>query len=225
MTRADLSTEEAAITKNDLTIGSIAQSHSQMDYVVEVYREHERETPPEKQDYEFGQLVYSKTTVRGDEYALVGVVYDSQLVDPDQGREGPRLSNPDQEMFVPGYIDEKRTLLGIAFLGYANIVPASDAGAYNFTEVTQEMPRWTLDIDKEVSKLSSGGFNQFHLPNDTLRIQYYDRLIATAGQFGAEVTLTLIDRLRHETAADEDILDVIEQKIRWEASADRGVVR
>jgi len=225
MTRNDSSAKEPALTESDLTLGTIAESHSQMDYIVEVYRERERERPPEKQDYEFGQPVYSTTTVRGDEYAVIGVVYDSQLIDPDQGREGPRLSNPDQEMFVPGYVDEKRTLLGIAFLGCARLSPHSDGSGYDLTDVEQEMPRWTLDIDDPVSKLSTEGFRQFHFSEDALRVQYYDRLNSTADRFGAEVTLSLIDRLRSDTPAGGEMLDVIEQKVRWEASSDRGVVR
>jgi hypothetical protein len=56
-------------------------------------------------------------------------------------------------------------------------------------------------------------------------VQYYDRLISTADRFGAEVTLSLLERLRSDTPADGDMLDVIEQKVRWEANSDRGVVR
>ena len=39
------------------------------------------------------------------------------------------------------------------------------------------------------------------------------------------MTLSLLDRLRNETQAEEKMLDVIEQKVRWEAKSDRGVVR
>lgn len=223
MTEPSSTDNAPAITETDLTLGTIAQSHSHMDYVVEVYRERERDRPPEKQDYTFGQPVYATTTVRGDEYALIGVVYDSQLVDPDQGRAGPRLSNPDQDLFVPGYVDEKRTLLGIAFLGYATLDPTDDGAT--FTDVAQDMPPWTLDIDDPIRKLSDDGFEQFHFPDQSLQVQYYDRLISTANRFGAEVTLALTGRLRTHTDADENLLDVIEQKVQWEVSSDRGVVR
>lgn len=217
-----MTAHEPVIGDDDLTVASIVTSNSQMDYIAEVYRDHERERVPEKQDYEFGQPVYVTTTVRGEERALVGVVYDSQLVDPDQGRDGPRLSTPDQELFVPGYVDEKQTLLGIALLGVAELTSAE--GGQGFASVSQELPRWALDIDDSVSKLSGKGFRQFHYPDDSLHLRYYDRLIETAGQFGAEVTLSLIERLRAETSS-ENTLDVIEQKVRWEASSDRGVVR
>lgn len=216
--------DTAISPKQDLTLGTVVQSHSQMDYVAEVYRERERARPPEKQDYEFGQPVYATTTVRGDDHALVGVVYDSRLVDPDQGRDGPRLSNPDQEMFVPGYVDEKRTLLGVAFLGHVELEPATDGDGSRFAAVEQGMPPWTLDIDDPIRKLSTEGFRQFHFSTGGLRVQYYERLISTADRFGAEVTLALLDRLRTETTADRELLDVLEQKVRWEASSDRGVV-
>lgn len=223
MTHSDSTDDTPAITANDLTLGTVAESHTQMDYLVEVYRDRERKHPPEKQDYEFGQPVYTTTTIRGNEYALIGVIYDSRLVDPDQGRAGPRLSNPDQELFVPGYVDEKRTLLGVAFLGYATLEAASNGS--NFTDISQEMPPWTLEIDDSIHKLPQEGFEQFHFPNGDLRVQYYDRLISTADRFGAEVTLALLDRLRDVTHTDEELLNIIEQKVRWESSSDRGVVR
>jgi hypothetical protein len=217
-----MTSDEPVIGDDDLTIASIVESNGQMDYIAEVYRDHDKERVPEKQDYEFGQPVYIETTVHGQQRALVGVVYESRLVNPDQGRDGPRLSTPDQELFVPGYVDEKQTLLGIALLGFAELTPAD--GGQGFASVSQELPRWTLDIDDPVSKLSTAGFRRFHRPGGNLELRYYDRLVETAGQFGAEVTLSLIERLREETD-EEAMLDVIERKVRWEISSDRGVVR
>lgn len=217
---------EAAVSGADLTLGSIVQSHSHMDYVAEAYRDKEREEPPEKHDYEFGQPVYVLQTVRGDEYAVVGVIYDTKLVDPDQGRDGPRLSAPDQEMLVPGYVNEKQTLLGIALLGFSRLKPVDGTdGAYRFAEVNHDMPRWTLDVDDLVYKLPPEGFRQFHVTEDGFSLQYYDRLVSTADRFGAEVTLRVLDHLRTVADVDEELLDVIEQKVHWESSSDRGVVR
>lgn len=220
--QANMTVDEPVIGDDDLTIASIVESNGQMDYVAEVYRDHDKAAVPEKQDYEFGQPVYIETTVRGEERALVGVVYESLLVNPDQGRDGPRLSTPDQELFVPGYVDEKQTLLGIALLGVAELAPVD--GGQGFASVSHKLPRWTLDIDDPVSKLSDAGFRRFHQPDGQLALRYYDRLVETAGQFGAEVTLSLIERLRAGTSS-ENTLDLIERKIRWEVSTDRGVVR
>jgi hypothetical protein len=159
-------------------------------------------------------------------------VYDTRLVDPDQGRDGPRLSAPDQEMFVPGYVNEKQTMLGIALLGTAELDAdphqhsngEADGDPQSFTAVSQSMPRWTLDIDDFVYALSDDGFRQFHTHDGTLNLEYYERLIATADQFGPEVALAIVDRLRRLTDADA-VLDVVEKKVRWQSSESRGVLR
>jgi hypothetical protein len=214
--------DRRAVQASDKTLGTVVESNSQMDYAVEVYREPDREEPPGPDDYEFGQPVYARTTVAGDEYALVGVVYDAKLVAPDQGRETPRLSTPDQDVFVPSYVDERQTILGVAALGYAELTENDDG--WEFESVDQRMPRWTLDVDDAIRKLSPSGFEQFHEGPDGLRLQYYDRLLATAGAFGAEVVLALLDRLE-QIGVDDDLLDVIEQQVRWSNATDRGVVR
>jgi len=228
---SDTSNTSPAVTPGDTALGSIAQSNTHMDYVAQTFHEEDREHPPAKADYEFGQPVYATQTVHGTRHAVIGIIYDTQLVDPDQGRDGPRLSAPEQELFVPGYVDEKQTLLGIALLGTATLPATPDtttAGVtepQSFTAVSQTMPRWTLDIDDFVYALSDEGFRQFNVRDNQLNLEYYERLISTAGQFGAEVTLTVIDRLRIVTDVDDDVLDVIEKKIRWQSSSDRGVIR
>ncbi len=221
-----------AITPSDTALGSIVHSNTQMDYVVQTFRDGEREDPPSRDEYEFGQPVYATETVRGTPYAVIGVVYDTQLVDPDQGRSGPRLSAPEQEMFVPGYVNEKQTMLGVALLGTAELDAdphrqsnhETDGDPQSFTGVSQSMPRWTLDIDDFVYALSDDGFRQFHTHDGTLDLQYYERLIATADRFGPEIALVIVDRLRRLTDADA-VLDVVEKKVRWQSSESRGVLR
>ncbi len=221
-----------AITPSDTALGSIVHSNTQMDYVAQTFRDGEREDPPSRDEYEFGQPVYATKTVRGTPYAVIGVVYDTQLVDPDQGRDGPRLSAPEQEMFVPGYVNEKQTMLGVALLGTAELDAdphrqsngETDGDPQSFAGVSQSMPRWTLDIDDFVYALSDDGFRQFHTHEGTLNLQYYERLIATADQFGPEVALAIVDRLRRLTDADA-VLDVVEKKVRWQSSESRGVIR
>jgi hypothetical protein len=196
--------------ETDRTIGCIARSNSHVDYVVKAYREGERADPPTPDDHAFGQPVYAERTVDGDPHAVIGVVYDSRLVDPAQGSDGPRLSVPDQELLVPGYVEEKRTLLGVALLGHARL----DDG--RFAAVHQRMPRWTLDVDDPIRRLAPAGVRAFHRAggsnavdgaNDApagaggpepagVRMRYVDRLLSTADRFGPEVVLELVDRVR-----------------------------
>lgn len=216
--------------EDDCVLGSIAYSNDHMDYVAEVFTAHDRTHAPEKSDYAFGQPVYVRTAVDGDTYAVVGVVYNTQLVDPNQGRSGPRLSSERQEMFTPGYVEEKMTLIGIALLGYVPIT-SHEQGGFEMGSPIQEMPPWTLDIDAHVCKLSDEGVRAFHdLTGDgSVTLAYYQRLLAVADDFGAAVTLALLGRLRQLLPADAAetaaVLDVIERNIRWQSMQDQGVVR
>lgn len=207
----------------DLELGSIVTSHSHMDYVAEVFTERAREHPPDREDYTFGQPVYVETTIDGDDHAVVGVIYDTQLVNPDQGQAGPRLAPDRQEMFTPGYVEEKQTLIGIALLGYAAL--ADSDGPARLTSPRHEMPPWTLSVDDIVYRLSPEGIRTFHRVDGDLRLGYYQRLLDVAGPFGAEVTVALVQQLQALTEDSTPVLDVIEKNVKWQANADRGVVR
>ena len=128
-----------------LAIGSVLNSNSHIGYTVEIYNEHDREDPPEMHEWGFGQPVFIHKAVEGTEYAIMGAVYDTQLVDPDQGRSGPRLAQTDLQQFTPGYVEERTTLAGVALLGTAQIDEDGTVGQPDHT-----MPRWTLEVDDQV---------------------------------------------------------------------------
>ncbi len=203
-------------------IGSIVSSNSHLDYVVEVFKERDCDRPPELHEREFGQPVFIRKDIDGTEYAVMGVIYNTQLVDPDQGRTGPRLAQDDQAQFTPGYIEERTTLAGVALLGTAVI---SDDQA--ITEPTHRMPRWTLEVDDTVYQCPDEVTLSFHTTTDQLQLAYLDRLVDIAGNLGAEVVISLIDRLRGELPDDDPnqrVLDVVEQNVQWKAREQRGVM-
>ena len=203
-------------------IGSIVSSNSHLDYVVEVYKERDCERPPELHEREFGQPAFIKKTVDGTEHAVMGVIYDTQLVDPDQGRTGPRLAQDDQAQFTPGYIEERTTLAGVALLGTAIITDDR-----TITNPTHQMPRWTLEVDDTVFHCPDDITRSFHTIDDQIQLAYIDRLVDIAGDLGSEVIVTLIDRLRRVLPEDDPnqrVLDVVEQNVQWQARERRGVV-
>lgn len=204
-------------------IGSIVSSNSHLDYVVEVFKERDCERPPKLHEREFGQPVFVRKTVDGTEHAVVGVIYDTQLVDPDQGRTGPRLAQDDQAQFTPGYVEERTTLAGVALLGTAVV---TDDGT--MTDPSHEMPRWTLEVDDTVFHCPDEFAVAFHTPDGQIQLGYLDRLVDIAGDLGTEVVVSLIDRLRRnlpDDASDQRVLDVVEQNVRWQAQQRRGLVR
>ncbi len=203
-------------------IGSIISSNSHLDYVVEIFKERDCDRPPELHEREFGQPVFIKKVVEGTEHMVMGVIYDTKLVDPDQGRTGPRLAQDDQAQFTPGYIEERTTLAGVALLGTA--VTADDG---TITNPTHRMPRWTLEVDDTVYQCPDEVTVSFHSVEEQIQLAYLDRLVDIAGDLGAEVIVTLIDRLRRilpEDDPNQQVLDVVEQNIQWQAHERRGVV-
>jgi hypothetical protein len=203
-------------------IGSVVSSNSHLDYVVEVYKERDCERPPELHEREFGQPVFIKKTIDGTEHAVMGVIYDTQLIDPDQGRTGPRLAQEDQAQFTPGYIEERTTLAGVALLGTAVITDDR-----TITNPTHQMPRWTLEVDDTVFHCPDEITRSFHTIDDQIQLTYMDRLVDIAGDLGAEVIVTLIDRLQGilpEDDPNQRVLDVVEQNVQWQARERRGVV-
>ena len=203
-------------------IGSIVSSNSHLDYIAEVYKDRDCDRPPKLHEREFGQPVFIKKVVDGTEHAIVGVIYDTQLVDPDQGRTGPRLAQDDQAQFTPGYIEERTTLAGIALLGTA--VVTDDR---MLTDPSHQMPRWTLEVDDTVYHCPDPLVESFHRVGGKVQLAYMDRLVDIAGDLGSEVVVTLIDRLRGILPEDDPsqrVLDVVEQNVQWQAREQRGVV-
>jgi len=219
----DTGSEESSHIDDCLAIGSIVNSNSHMDYTVEIFNETDRDRPPEPHECGFGQPVFIHKTIDGTEYIIMGVIYDTQLVDPDQGRSGPRLAQGDQPQFTPGYVEERTTLAGVALLGTAEVTESGTVES-----PSHEMPRWTLAVDDVVEQCPDEVTRIFHTGTDGgLQIAYIERLLDVAGPLGAEVTLAIVERLRNLFSEDahQRVLDVVEKDVRWQSSVDRGVMQ
>src|SRR5579884_988623 len=100
-------------------IGKIVNASSHINYVCQIYGPLEIETPPDVAQHAFGRFVRVAVPSRpsglsqsGEQAVLeyptcytVGVIYDTQLLNPAFGSLGPRLSNEVQvEVFSPDYV-------------------------------------------------------------------------------------------------------------------------
>lgn len=99
------------------TIGKIIKSNSHADYVCQVYGPGETHAIPSPEERALGTWV--ELPVGSDaEARAVGLVYDTQLYNPEYGAFGPRLSSPAQlEVFSPDYLNETAVLLGVLVVG------------------------------------------------------------------------------------------------------------
>jgi hypothetical protein len=207
------------IDDSDTEIGQIVQSRSHIDYQCEVYADVDRRNPPGAEDYEFGQFVYVQKRIAGEERVFVGVIYDTLLVDPEQGRSGPSLSQPDdQEIFNPSYVEERQVITGIALLGHAKVVDGE------LVDVSHSIPRQSLEVDDVMRKLSDAGFDSFHRFEDGVQIQYYQRMLDVTGGFAEDILSLILERLMDSFPDEREALDVIQRNLEWETKM-RGVER
>ena len=96
-------------------IAKIVKSNSHVDYVARVIDELDADAPPAPEEYGFAQFVRMPVTEAEE---VVGVVYDTQLANPDYGSFGPRLSShADLKVLSPDFLHEQGVLLGILLLG------------------------------------------------------------------------------------------------------------
>lgn len=202
-------------------IGSIVSSNGHLDYVVDVLQEQDCESPPQLDEREFGQPVVVPKTVGGTDHLIFGVIYDTQLVDPDTGRAGPRLSTDQQERFNPGYAEEQTTLLGIALLGTAKYNPST-----GLTDPTHSMPPYSLDVNDPVYYCPDTLTGQFHRLDGAVTLGYVDRLIEVADEFGIEVATALITRLQtiYDDPEAQDLLSVVKTNLERHEYESRGLV-
>src|SRR2546423_1843144 len=140
-------------------IAKIVKSNSHVDYVARVIDELDADEPPAPEDYGFAQFV-AVPLAEGEE--AVGVVYDTQLANPDYGSFGPRLSShAELKVLSPDFLHEQGVLLGILLVGWRSRAGGAEsngekggAGKLNAANGgggagRSDMPRPGLDLRRE----------------------------------------------------------------------------
>ena len=117
---------------------------------------------------------------------LIGVVYNTLLVNPNFGNLGPRLtSRTEQTVFSPDLIDEAAMLVGVLALGWQD-----DAGPQQGT------PRLAAEVSASVRHLTDEEVRQFHRDaRGRLSLRYAATLLALNNPLVPALLLEIIDRL------------------------------
>ncbi len=190
-------------------IGKIARSSSHIDYVCQVYQPGEVSEPPGPDDYAFGTLVRIGERERP---AIVGLIYDTILVNPDFGSLGPRLS-PAQDLaiFSPDYLNERQTLAGIIAIGTWD----------GRNPPIHGVPRQAAQIDSPVERLGEKEIAAFHTVEDgSVRIGYAPLLLAHGSPLARHLLLTVIERLEQACPQAHPHLQVLAANIAWRAAVE-----
>lgn len=188
-----------------MLIAKIIKSNSHVDYLARVLDSLETPQPPQPGDYHFGQFV--KIAVGA--HDVIGVIYNSQLVNPEFGNYGPRLSTPSElnAVFSPDYLNEQGVLISLLLLGWRNANGAQ-----------QGVPRMVLPINAEVIALDEEGLRSFHqTAAGDLQLSYYAQIVSHAGEFAFPLLGAIADQLDGLVSERERArLAVLRRTLTWQ---------
>ncbi len=188
-----------------MLIAKIIKSNSHVDYAARVLDSLETSGAPGIADYGFAQFV--KIAVGDCE--VVGVIYNSQLINPDYGNYGPRLSTPPalNSVFSPDYLNEQGVLIGVLLLGWR------DARGRH-----QGIPRTVLPTNSEVRTMTEDEVRAFHLDkHSAVQFAYYAHLTAHAGEFAFPLISAICDQLERLADAGQCArLKVLRRSLAWQ---------
>ncbi len=222
-----------------LAIGKIVKSNTHIDYVCQVYCRGECDPLPQPGDYALGTFVSialegvapfgTGDGGTGDGGAggggaeesppgarrLIGVIYNTLLLNPDFGSLGPRLSQrSDLEIFSPDYLAETATLVGVITVGWQ-----TESGAYR-----QGVPGLAATVNNVVHRLDDDDLYAFHAngkadggANGRICLHYVPVLLSTQSPIVPPLLLNIVDRLRLLFPDQQRPLAVMRNNLAWKS--------
>jgi hypothetical protein len=191
-------------------IAKIVKSNSHVDYVARVIDELDADAPPAPEEYGFAQFVRMPVTETEE---VVGVVYDTQLVNPDYGSFGPRLSShADLKVLSPDFLHEQGVLLGVLLLGWRARADGSSWVAHH------GVPRRVVPVGQEVFSLPTAAVFEFHQgPGGAVQLHYFSQALAHAGAFAVPLVEAVISQLEPSCEpAERQRLCVLKKSLVWQ---------
>ncbi len=192
-----------------MRLGKVVKSNSHCDYVVQVDDAMDVIDAPDADDYGFGTFVKLETP---DRHWAVGIVYNSQLLNPLFMNSGIRLTSEPDPVFSPDQVQEVRTLLWTVLVGFLD---TSKEKRFGF----QGIPPVIVPINTPVAKMDWEEIYHFHL-NAQGRSQfcYYSHLLHCGGTFSVQLTHQVLDELIKANlfqGAEERALIVLRRELAW----------
>lgn len=188
-----------------MKIARIVSSNSHIDYVARVIDDLDVNDPPGPDDYGFGQFV----SLPFDAEQIIGIIYDSMLVNPEYASFGPRLTpKPELANFSVDFISEQGVLVGILLLG--SLGPDG--------KFVHGVPRRIVPPGHEVVKIGSAEVKRFHTDGTgALQIHYYSQVVSHAGPFAVSLLESIIEGLSADCSdQDRQRLTVLKQTLGWQ---------
>lgn len=188
-----------------MKIAKIVNSNSHIDYVGRVIDRLDSTSPPISEDYGFAQFAKIQTEENKE---IVGIIYNSVLVNPEYSNFGPRLSSNTELMIVsPDLLNEQGILLSILLLG-----------SIENGQTLQGVPRRIIPAGKDIVKMEKDEILKFHTDkNGGLQIHYYSQIVAHTGFFAVPLIEAIIEQLSEgATEEDKNRLNVLRKALSWQ---------
>jgi hypothetical protein len=189
-----------------MKIAKIVSSNSHIDYVGRLIDSLDVAEPPQPEDYGFAQFV---SIPLENETGIIGVIYNSLLVNPEYSSFGPRLSpKPELGSFSPDYLNEQGFLIGILLLGVTDTA----------NKISHGVPRRVVPAGQDVFRIEPNEVRKFHTDeSDCLQIHYYSQVVAHAGLFAVPLLEAIIEQLSLDCSeTDKQRLGVLRQTLAWQ---------
>lgn len=225
-----------------MIIGKIVASESHISYVGQIFGPGEVEAPPASCDYAFGRFVCCPIhsgnptgTVSPTDAApapgsleervrtsVIGVIYDTRLLNPAFGTLGPRLSTEAQTaLFTPDYVAETTVLVSVITLGMMEQrLEPNPASRPDVVSVTQGIPAPALELGSVLETMSDEDVRAFHCfgrPGEAqrLHLEYLPHVIAQRHSLLRLLALNMIDQLERLFADQVTVLSIIKRNFAW----------
>ena len=193
-------------------IAKIVKSNSHVDYVARVIDELDADAPPSPDEYGFAQFVRLPAHETEE---VIGVVYDTQLANPEYGTFGPRLSShADLKVLSPDFLHEQGVLLGVLLLGWR----ARGGKAADGWVAHHGVPRRVVPVGQEVFSMSDAEVFEFHRgAGGEVQLHYFSQALAHAGAFAVPLVESVIGQLEPACEpADRQRLGVLKKSLIWQ---------
>ncbi len=221
-------------------IGKIVKSHSHINYICQIYGPLEIEVPPDVAAYAFGHFVRVAVQSRRSDISChrqergqgmdeasscytVGVIYDTQLLNPTFGSLGPRLSTETQvELFSPDFLTEQAVLVQVIMLGMMEH-HRSSRGPLRL-HIVHGIPSFPLVLNSSVETMTDEDIHRFHLFDDQghaenqhgyLHLGYLPHLLAQQNSLIPLVILRIIDQLEQLFPQHLTLLSILKRNFAW----------
>jgi len=205
------------IDLNNICIGKVVKSNTHIDYICQIYNENETDLTPQSTDYTFGTFVSIELDLsiapgrqlRGEADRLIGVIYNTLLLNPDFGNLGPRLSpRQELEIFSPDYLAETATLVGILALGWRDTEQRYHQG----------VPALAATVNNFVHRLDDQELYAFHCGEQQQPcLRYAPILLGLNNPLVPPLMLAMIDRLSLLFPTSRRQLDVMRNNLAWKS--------